>query len=63
MNEQQIKTEVIRYIDDDSYNYAILIDGAWGTGKTYFVKNTLSSVIQTHEAKKSSKRIVKYISL
>ena len=63
MNEQQIKTEVIRYIDDDSYNYAILIDGAWGTGKTYFVKNTLSSVIQKHEAKKSSKRIVKYISL
>lgn len=38
MTEQQIKEEILRYIKDRTYNYAVLIDGEWGSGKTYFVK-------------------------
>lgn len=38
MTEQQIKEEILRYIKDQTYNYAVLIDGEWGSGKTYFVK-------------------------
>ena len=42
MTEQQVRDEVLRYIDDSSYNYAILIDGEWGSGKTYFISNILA---------------------
>lgn len=62
MFENQITEEVIRYLKDDSYQYAILIDGEWGCGKTYFVKHSLSDKIKEFE-QNSSKRTIKYISL
>ena len=51
MTEQQIKEEILRYLKDDSYNYAVLIDGEWGSGKTYFVKNTLAKAINERHDK------------
>lgn len=63
MTEQQIKDEVLRYIDDKAYNYAILIDGEWGSGKTYFVTNILSAEIKRREEAKDKPRQIKYISL
>ena len=57
MNEQQIEKEIFRYIQDESYNYAVLIDGEWGSGKTYFVKNVLLKKIESNE-----KRVL-YVSL
>lgn len=62
MNEKQIESEVIRYLGDNNYRYAILIEGEWGCGKTYFVLNSLQTVIAEHEAE-HSKRKVRYISL
>lgn len=62
MFEHQIIEEVNRYLKDDSYQYAILIDGEWGCGKTYFVKHILLDKIKELE-QKSSKRTAKYISL
>ena len=41
LNESQIIQGIKRYLNDKLYNYAVLIDGEWGCGKTYFVKNTL----------------------
>ena len=41
MQEKQVSEEILRYLDDDNYNYAVLIDGEWGCGKTYFVLNKL----------------------
>ena len=49
MREREIKEEVIRYIDDKNYNYALLIDGEWGSGKTYFITHDIKSVIENHE--------------
>lgn len=63
MTEQQVIEEVLRYIKDQSYNYAILIDGEWGSGKTYFVKNKLKPIIETNEEIMMTKRSFKYISL
>ena len=63
MTEQQILDETIRYIDDNSYNYAVLIDGDWGCGKTYLIQNTLVPKITTHEKQNEQSRIIKYISL
>ena len=63
MTEQQIKEEVLRYINDNLYNYAILIDGEWGSGKTFFIKNTLSKEIEKQEEGREKPRAIKYISL
>ena len=30
--------EIKKYIKNDRINYAVLIDGEWGSGKTYFIK-------------------------
>lgn len=58
MTAQQITEEVLRYLNDDSYQYAILIDGEWGCGKTYYVQEIL-----TKEIEKVDTRKIKYISL
>ena len=39
-NEDIIKI-VIEYITEERYKQAILIDGEWGAGKTFFVKEQL----------------------
>lgn len=62
MREEQIIEEILRYIRDDAYNYAVLIDGEWGSGKTYFAKNILSDAIRKQE-EENQKRSIKYISL
>lgn len=62
MFEHQIIEEINRYLKDNSYQYAVLIDGEWGCGKTYFVKHTLLAKIQEFE-QNCSKRTPKYISL
>lgn len=63
MTEQQVTEEVLRYLNDSSYNYAILIDGEWGSGKTYFIKNTLSHEIKKQEERMAKVRQIKYVSL
>ena len=62
MNESQIQEEVLRYLDDSNYQYALLIDGEWGCGKTYFMLHALSKAIENHE-KNSAGRTIKYISV
>ena len=63
MTEQQIIDEILGYLHDDSYNYAVLIDGEWGSGKTYFVNNTLTKIIEKQESDLETSRKVQYISL
>lgn len=63
MTDNQIIQEVLRYLEDDAYRYAVLIDGEWGSGKTYFVKNHLITEIDKHEQIKDKARKIKYISL
>ena len=49
LSESSILKEIKYYIDTDFYNYAVMIDGAWGSGKTYFVKNVLLKKIESNE--------------
>ncbi|SEI92954.1 hypothetical protein SAMN05216514_10618 [Kandleria vitulina] len=63
MNEEQIEEEVLRYLRDQSYNYAVLIDGDWGSGKTYFASKRLISTIENAEKNTDKPRKVKYLSL
>lgn len=62
MTEKEIITEIVRYLSDTSYNYAVMIDGDWGCGKTYFVKSGLFKAIEGHEAGTERHRTPKYIS-
>lgn len=58
MVKNDIVEQIVEYVMEDRFTQAIMLDGAWGAGKTYFVKNILMPVLQ----KKSAKRII-YTSL
>ena len=62
MNNEQMKKEVLRYLEDENYKYAILIDGEWGCGKTHFVLNELRESMEKYEAEHTG-RSLRYISL
>lgn len=57
--DQIVVDQIITYISDDRYKQAVLLDGEWGCGKTYFVTNILQE--QIHE--KLSTKSVLYVSL
>lgn len=35
----RIKEKINEYIEKENTQYAIMIDGEWGSGKTFFIKN------------------------
>ena len=39
MDDDKILDILNKYIENPKMQYAILIDGEWGSGKTYFIKN------------------------
>ena len=41
LKEKQIINIIREYIEDKNADYAVMIDGEWGSGKTYFVKRKL----------------------
>ena len=42
---KEINYAVKDYLNEDSVDYAILINGKWGSGKTYYWKNYLEKII------------------
>uniref|UniRef100_UPI003D7E9C5E P-loop NTPase fold protein n=1 Tax=Brachyspira sp. TaxID=1977261 RepID=UPI003D7E9C5E len=59
----EIILETIKsYITEKNTDYAILLDGDWGTGKTHFVKNILLSAINKIDFDDSNKFDYVYIS-
>jgi len=63
LSEDNIIKVIKHYIKDSIYNTALMIDGAWGSGKTYFVKEKLVPELQVFEQDGGLKRQVIYISL
>lgn len=57
LSDEELLSEIKYYIENKFYNYAVMIDGAWGSGKTYFVNQVLLP-----ELKKETKKSI-YISL
>ena len=39
---KELRNKIERYIDNDADEFALLIDGKWGSGKTYAVKHIIS---------------------
>lgn len=52
LTDSEIVDILINYIDESIYNYAVMIDGEWGCGKTYFIKECLCSELDKHEKEK-----------
>ena len=57
LNEDAITAEIMSYVKNRIYNYAVLIDGDWGTGKTYFIQK---SIIPTLEGLNSTPFVRQY---
>lgn len=69
LSSEEIVKSFLSYLDDSIYSYAYLLDGSWGSGKTFFVKEILIPSIVKHEKEKKDqdseykeKRIL-YVSL
>ena len=56
LKDDDIANIVIKYIDENLYNYAVMIDGCWGCGKTYFVKEYLIEKLEKNEKEKKEKK-------
>lgn len=41
MKDDDVIKKVLAYVEDERYRQAVLIDGEWGAGKTFFVKENL----------------------
>ena len=41
MTTKEIVDAVISYVRDENATYAILIDGTWGSGKTYLYEKSI----------------------
>lgn len=69
LSSEEIVESFLNYLDDTIYNYAYMLDGSWGSGKTFFVKEILVPSIVQHEKEKQIKNLeyevkrVLYVSL
>lgn len=69
LDDEAIVAAIEKYVDENLYDYAVMIDGTWGCGKTYFVLKTLRVKLKEHEEKKAEsikgykKRNIIYTSL
>ena len=69
LSDDEIVDVLINYIDEKLYNYAVMIDGEWGCGKTYFIRENLQDKLEKHEKEREEKdrenkaRRVVYVSL
>lgn len=63
MKSDDLVKELLKYLDDDTYNYAVMIDGGWGSGKSYFIKNKLMPALGSDDPNSDRYRPLCYISL
>ena len=68
LTNDEIIEAILHYVDEDLYNYAVLIDGEWGCGKTYFIKEHLYDELEKYEKNRAEagqykERRVVYLSL
>ena len=63
LDRNEIVQAVQSYIRNDSAKYALLINGAWGSGKTFLYENYLVDAISDIEVEKNKRKSNIYISL
>ncbi len=55
LTEEEIKQELDDYIYNVTIKYAVLLNGSWGSGKTYFVEKYIENLEEKYELKKKEK--------
>jgi len=63
LDRNEIVNVVQSYIRNDNAKYALLINGAWGSGKTFLYENYLADAISDIEVGKNERKSNIYISL
>ena len=56
LTEEQILKIIKKYISKNETNYAILLDGEWGTGKTYFIREKLIPLLKKDYKKEKKEK-------
>ncbi len=51
MKPENIESIVIEYLKTENAQYALMLNGAWGTGKTFFWKDSLSPLVERQKFK------------
>ena len=63
MNSIEIESVIEEYLRNPKTEYAVMIDGEWGTGKTYFLTHSLMNIIEMMDVGKNKRRKCAYVSL
>lgn len=62
LSEKLIEEELNNYLYNTNMKYAVLLNGSWGSGKTYFVKKYIKRLEEKFNENKKNKKSI-YISL
>lgn len=63
MKSEEINSRIDRFIEDNTYKYAIMINGDWGSGKTYYVNEILIPHMENRKYKMNKKEEEKSIDI
>lgn len=63
MYSNEIKSVIAEYLKNPRAEYAVMIDGDWGSGKTYFLTHSLIKIMETIDIGKDKRRKYAYVSL
>lgn len=63
MYSDEIENVVAEYLKNTRAEYAVMIDGDWGSGKTYFLTHSLMRIMETIDIGKDKRRKYAYVSL
>lgn len=63
MFDKEIKSVILEYLKNPKAEYAVMIDGDWGSGKTYFLTHSLLDIMADVDLGKDKRRKYAYVSL
>ena len=63
MYSNEIECVIAEYLKNSKAEYAVMIDGEWGSGKTYFLTHSLMRIMETIDMGKDKRRKYAYVSL
>lgn len=63
MYSEEIESVIVEYLNNPNAEYAVMIDGEWGSGKTYFLKHSLMRIMENIDNGKNKRRKCAYVSL
>ena len=63
MYAKEMEEVIKEYLNNENANYAVMIDGEWGTGKTFFLTHSLTRIVESIDVGKNKMRRYAYVSL